>query len=634
MVKGTVKKGVLEARDKAHTLAAGIGKLTKDDIGFVDLEALKTIDPVKLIKMKQAAVKQAVVSKVAHTKASAATAVQSVKEAAVEAAKEQYKLAFPKFSLSKKELKAEYRKIAEMRERLPYDSNAALKACLEDTGTTGNLSYWIQMEIEERGNGREPFIGKTQKLKQAEHARLKTLERLESERARKEMLQKEKKARLPSNQSKERQLSEEGLVEPTLQTNDCSETVFELQLRQEQESKGRAEALADEPNPSPWRKRREGMERQRILELAKRREGEEEGSEPVTETATEDGGVQDDDDLFASDLRVVAAETKLRLNRPDFWDGATISKVIQIKEVTDPKFGSQLGKTGVDGELEGSQIEPAKTCGWRKSGGKRANGSKIRFVCSNPVLQPSSGVALTTCGWHVSKCWMNHPMSGAEPIAHKHCNPDGVCLQHFQGRHMNDPPGMSIPDWREVPGVEEEGEVEKLVTVEAHPLAPKAPHPSMQLSDSDSDEVGDADDDSGSYSDDSDYSDDEVDSDSAEAREAKEYWDFKNFMLTEPPRHGVVDKASWWLATHSIVAPGGKQRGVNHAQQSITDQKHKGKGAGPASSDAAVTYKNRNYDPAFLSRVYRVGRWSNKCVKSATKIQAQWRGLMSRNGSG
>ena len=225
-------------------------------------------------------------------------------------------------------------------------------------------------------------------------------------------------------------------------------------------------------------------------------------------------------------------------------------------------------------------------------------------------------------------------MSGAEPIAHKHCNPDGVCLQHFQGRHMNDPPGMSISDWREVPGVEEEGEVEKLVTVEAHPLAPKAPHPSMQLSDSDSDEVGDADDDSGSYSDDSDYSDDKVDSDSAEAREAKEYWDFKSFMLTEPPRHGFLDKASWWLATHSIVAPGGKQRGVHHTQQSITDQKHRGKGAGPASSDAAVTYKNRNYDPAFLSRVYRVGRWSNKCVKSATKIQAQWRGLMSRNGSG
>ena len=123
--------------------------------------------------------------------------------------------------------------------------------------------------------------------------------------------------------------------------------------------------------------------------------------------------------------------------------------------------------------------------------------------------------------------------------------------------------------------------------------------------------------------------------------------------MTEPPNEGPIAKVTWWLKTHalatSISAPilalsaAAKKVARHRTSEQIQNDGYNADVEDDEETSVSrrkssrkitsrVHYDNKNYDPRRVTRLYRTGLWSKRAVRSATKIQAAWRGVLCRTG--
>lgn len=254
------------------------------------------------------------------------------------------------------------------------------------------------------------------------------------------------------------------------------------------------------------------------------------------------------------------AKTGIKLEIKGNHDAATLAHIVALTNM----------ETGVDESANPDappKITETSSCTWAKTDRK----SKMRYHCSNTVIRDRhTKTLLPFCGYHVKCCPMSHAMtSGEVPIDIP--NPDGLCLQHYQGVHLEDPPTYGDPadalQWKLIPGVQRLVRKEELQIVKPHPMAPRRMHPD-DISSSSEEESNDDDDYSGSSYSDYSYSDSDDDEggaggsaggDGDKSAYQEDYFMYKKRMLTDV-RATKSDYVQWWLRTQLPVQINNKPR--------------------------------------------------------------------------
>jgi hypothetical protein len=350
-------------------------------------------------------------------------------------------------SLTPAEIREEKRRLGDLRDRMRYDPDAALKDILHDLDTN-DASYFVKLKKAAVEAGEwEWETPKARRLRLAEENRLKTetsvAKRLADERAKKD----------------------------------------------EERSKG------------------EGKKAFGAL-MGKISHGSQEEEEEEKEE--EQGG-----------------------GRSKLWGRANIKAMAQVRgRKLSMASLVKLVKLSEETQIDEVVEEEHPVCKWRKVDKE----SKARYKCTNECIRDAhTHMRLPTCGYHTEKCGMPHAMKkGGQEIEHP--NEDGLCMQHYQGRHSGDP--KSYADWKSLPGVERIVPRRQVTVIKAHPLAPNYPHPD-DLSNSDSEY----------YSSSDEYESDDDDGGDGDAPLYNEMTDsyaaFKAHQLTL--KRSFVGKALWMI---------------------------------------------------------------------------------------
>jgi hypothetical protein len=212
------------------------------------------------------------------------------------------------------------------------------------------------------------------------------------------------------------------------------------------------------------------------------------------------------------------------------WKRASIRAMAQVKGrklsmASLIKLVALSEETVIDEVVE----EDQPICKWRKVDKE----TKARYKCNNECIRDAhTHMRLPTCGYHTEKCGMPHALrKGGQEIEVP--NEDGLCLQHYEGKHMGEP--RTYEDWKVLPGVERIVPRRQVTVIKAHPLAPNYSHPD-DLSNSDSEY----------YSSSDEYESSEEEEDAPLYDEMKDsYAAFKAHQLTL--KRSFMGKAMWMI---------------------------------------------------------------------------------------